>query len=669
MPQGDPAGGGRHRPSPRAINVARTAEANPHIPDMRKDLAFNTSMASEVSIRPSSAGSFRPSASGSSPRHKSATDELKAKAKQLERLHDLYQTSFSRETLLSEQYGKELQHVREKLHEVLSSGQVSKGAITARDEGMRRTYARETARIDTMETKLSGLEAYNGQLIGAINNLRMQNAPNRRAFSKIATDKQKLAEGVVRHKQTTAKSLDERERLVDQLRHMRDDAADERARFLEQVGTEPPPPCRPRVSPPPRRRPPPSHHPPPDPACQPATTHPRTPPGAQLRFLKKDSDALDATSRQTMQGLEASTEQAKRQQYVGMRSARVHKEKLEVRYGYLRSQLEGIDRDFRELERIVGVRFVPSQPESLQQIINKFLEKEAKVASLQKFWGLQNEEIEKLDLETSRLTTAADAADAADAAAGTAAAEHAAVVEARRREEKAEQRAAAEALVRNFEGACKSVGGIVALAECEVDPALVTKGCSASTISGFLSSLDQKMDEVEVLCVTLRDLYVEQEKRERLLIQSEAENLPDDEDEELPDQRRPTAIVLQEFLARRSQALGPPQFAARGPEEGESPIDILRHSLPAVSDRDGHDEGDGEAQETRRSPTRRKGLVDREARDKQIVDFACRQRQIRENAKTARPSIRRYADEDPADNFQSFATLRAGGSFPSASVR
>jgi len=604
------------------MNVARTAEANPHIPDMRKDSAFNASMGSEVSIRPSSAGSFRPSASGSSPRHKSATDELKAKGKQLERLHDLYQTSFSRETLLSEQYGKELQHVREKLQEVLRSGHVSKGAITARDEGMRRTYARETARIATMEEKLSGLETYNGQLVGAINNLRMQNAPNRRAFSKIATDKQKLAEGVVRHKQSTAKSLDERERLVDQLRHLRDDSADERGRFMEQ-----------------------------------------------LRYLKQDSDALDATSRQTMQTLESATELAKRQQYVGLRSARVHKEKLEVRYGYLRSQLEGIDRDFRELERIVGVRFVPSQPESLQQIINKFLEKEAKVASLQKFWGLQNEEIEKLGLETSRLTTAADAADAADSAAGAAAAEHAALVEARRLEEKAEQRATAEALVRNFEGACKSVGGIVAVAECEVDPALVTKGCSASTISGFLSSLDQKMDEVEVLCVTLRDLYAEQEKRERLLMQGEAGNLPDDEDEELPDQRRPTAIVLQEFLARRSQALGPPQFAARGPEEGESPIDILRHSLPAVSDRDGHDEGDGEAQETRRSPTRRKGAVDRESRDKQIVDYAIKQREIRENAKTARPSIRRYDDEQDSGDFSSFATSRAGGQFPSASIR
>ena len=381
-------------------------------------------------------------------------------------------------------------------------------------------------------------------------------------------------------------------------------------------------------------------------------------PGAQRRSLKEKSDKLDWQGRQLMERLEDWTENDKRKQYVAMRSARVKKEKLEVRYGYLRSQLEGIDRDFRELERIVGVRFVPSKPESLQEIITKFLEKEAKVASLQQFWGMQNEEIEvqseeieRLELETSRLATEA-------ASASAAAAEHAEVVEAPRRRVEAEQRAAAETLVRNFEGACKSVGGIVALAECEVEPALVTKGCSASTISGFLSALDQKMDELEVLCVTLRDLYAEQEKAERLAM--EAENLHDDEDEELPDQRRPTAIVLQDFLARSTtRNLGPPQFAPRGPES----------ALPNVSDRDGHDDGDGEAQETRRSPTRRKGAVDREARDKQIVDYACRQRQIRENAKATRPSIRRYDNEPSGDSYASFATLRPGGSFPSASVR
>lgn len=641
MPQGDPAGGGRHNPSPRTKNVARTAEANPFVPDMRKDssevkgrdpenYAFNASVGSEVSIRPSSAGSFRPSASGSSPRHNmSAAAELKAKGKRLERLHDLYQTSFSRETLLSEQYGKELQQVREHLQEVLLSGQSCKEAVTGRDERARKTKARQTKRIATMESKLSGLEAYNEQLVAAVNNLRMQNAPNRQAFSKLAADRQKLAEGMTRHKHNTAKALDERERLVDMLRHMREDSADERARFMEQ-----------------------------------------------LRVLKLDSDALDATSRQSMHKLEAATEQAKRQQYVGLRSARVHKEKLEVRYGYLRSQLEGIDRDFRELERIVGVRFVPSQPESLQQIITKFLEKEAKVASLQKFWGLQNEDIEKLGLERERLTAAADEAQVHGSQLAAAAAEHAAVVVARRREEEAEQLEKEQALVRNFNTACRAVGDIVVLSKCELEPALETKGCSASTISGFLSSLDQRMDDVEVHCVALRDLYAEQEQRERVLMHAEAQ-LPDDEDDELGDQRRPTAVRLQEFLARRSQALGPPQFATRGPEDGESPIEALKHSLPAVSDRDGHDEGDGEVQESsRRSPTRRKGAVDRETRDKQIIEYACKQRQIRENAQTARPSIRNYYNEEEArraqqksGDFSSFATSRAGGSFPSASIR
>merc|ERR1719327_2182955 len=141
---------------------------------------------------------------------------------------------------------------------------------------MRRTYARETDRVDILETKLSGLEAYNGQLVDAINNLRMQNAPNRRALSNIAMEKQRLAEGVVRHKQSTAKALDERERLVDQLRHLRDDAADERARHAEQ-----------------------------------------------RRSLKEKSDKLDWQGRQLMERLEDWTENDKRKQYVAMRSARV----------------------------------------------------------------------------------------------------------------------------------------------------------------------------------------------------------------------------------------------------------------------------------------------------------------------------------------------------------
>merc|ERR1719409_723419 len=95
-----------------------------------------------------------------------------------------------------------------------------------------------------------------------------------------------------------------------------------------------------------------------------------------------------------------------------MRGQRTQKEALEVRYGYLRSQLEGVDRDFRELQRIVGVHFIPSRPETLQEIIDKFVEKEQRVASLQKYWSLQNDEIEKLEQECAEMQAACDAEEA-----------------------------------------------------------------------------------------------------------------------------------------------------------------------------------------------------------------------------------------------------------------
>ena len=88
---------------------------------------------------------------------------------------------------------------------------------------------------------------------------------------------------------------------------------------------------------------------------------------AMVEMLKRESEEYDAQSRQSQVVLEAATELAKRQQCANMRTGRAHKEKLEVRYGYLRSQLEGVDNDFRELQRIVGVHFQPSHPECVRR--------------------------------------------------------------------------------------------------------------------------------------------------------------------------------------------------------------------------------------------------------------------------------------------------------------
>lgn len=260
MPQGDPAGGGRLRPSPRARNIAHSSEANPYIPDMKKagvaeggktlysiggggdadadrsQVAFNGDSGASPRGGRESPGSFRASSMpADASQHMSEAALKNAKRKRLERLHDLYQTSFSRETLLSEQYSKELAAARELLHEVLRSGESSGEQIKARDEGARRKKAKLEKRISTLETKLNGLETYNVQLVTAINNLRMQNGPVREAFRGIARGEERLREDVAKHKHSASKALDEREALVDKLRRFRDDWAGETLNFREQA--------------------------------------------------------------------------------------------------------------------------------------------------------------------------------------------------------------------------------------------------------------------------------------------------------------------------------------------------------------------------------------------------------------------------------------------------
>ena len=57
-----------------------------------------------------------------------------------------------------------------------------------------KSKAKLQKKVTTMEEKLNGLEEYNMQLVNAINNLRMQNAPHRRAFKLLQEREQRLAE-------------------------------------------------------------------------------------------------------------------------------------------------------------------------------------------------------------------------------------------------------------------------------------------------------------------------------------------------------------------------------------------------------------------------------------------------------------------------------------------
>jgi len=263
----------------------------------------------------------------------------------------------------------------------------------------------------------------------------------------------KLLGDMAQQKQLCHKALDERERCVDQLRHIREDSEQDQLHFMET-----------------------------------------------LEHLKRESDALDRENRAAMQTLEMATEEAKRQQWTAMRSHRGHKERLEVRYGYLRSQLEGVDRDFRELQRIVGVHFVPSQPESLQQIISKYVEKEGKIASLLKYSEQQNDEIHSLQVDQTEMQSLLDRCEGregADAAGAKAAVTHDG--------EGAKPKDAHERMQEQFQETCGLLESMYRMAKCAGGQDLETKGCSSSTVSDFMSSIATRLDELTMVAGMMRE--------------------------------------------------------------------------------------------------------------------------------------------------------------------
>jgi len=262
-----------------------------------------------------------------------------------ERQLDSYVTAVSKETLLSEQYAKELVHARERIKQLAGQLGPRAGNSNAANDSLSRSRARAMKRTAGMEGRLSEIEKYNERLAEAINALRKQSQPHFQRMKKATAQTVKRHADMQQLKQAAIKALDERDRFKAQLRMMRDEAAQERHHFAGAVSN-----------------------------------------------VEKQLEVLEDEHGRTAEELAAATETAKKKQFLEMKKKRAHKEKLDVRYGYLRSQLEAIDGEFRRLERIVGVHFLPNNPGSLEHIISKFSETETHIASLQQFWERQNQD-------------------------------------------------------------------------------------------------------------------------------------------------------------------------------------------------------------------------------------------------------------------------------------
>ena len=409
------------------------------------------------------------------------------------------------------------------------------------------------------------------------------------ATKRVLESLEKMATDMATQKAACHKALDERERSIDQIKHLQDDSTRDAADFDSQV-----------------------------------------------EMLKRDSEELDYANSNKEHVLEAASELEKRKLYATMRSSRAEREKLEVRYGYLRSQLEGIDSDFLELQRIVGVHFVPSHPESLQQIIETFVEKEQRVASLQTYWTLQNDEVEDLSSQLSTLEALAKRAEAdADKEGASASASTG-----KDRQRASEEEVGVVALTQVFDVLCSSLERAFVQAGCAEDPTLknlATKGCSLSTIHDFLAALAARVDDVSRKAYSLRQIG------QAVAHRSSGRTVPE---------------AIGAFLKPRGGNM--PQSATEGAagDEGGAVDDSglnkdslkMKENLPSISDIAQETEGETELAEGRRRAKNelRKGGIDREKRDTAISAWVTRQHKVR-GAQTARPTIREYYAEDAAE--------------------
>lgn len=319
-----------------------------------------------------------------------------------ERNIDSFVTSVSKETLLSEQYAKELSQTRERIKQLQLQLGPRAGNSSALHEALSRNRGRLIKRVTGMETRMNELEKYNEKLVATINAMRKAAVPHHQGMKRSLVMTQKRHADLQGLKTAATKALDERDRFKAQMRVLREEAAQERNHFAKAVSNS----------------------------------------DAQL-------DELDVEYSRVSEDLDASAEAAKKSQFLAMKAKRATRERLDVKYGYLRSQLEAIDGEFRKLEHIVGVHFAPADPASLmvsapwppphsrrrrqtcldggaqsdhplppshsttnppspppirpQLIINKFAEKEAHTISLQQFWAQQNGDLEATLAEIARL--------------------------------------------------------------------------------------------------------------------------------------------------------------------------------------------------------------------------------------------------------------------------
>ena len=87
----------------------------------------------------------------------------------------------------------------------------------------------------------------------------------------------------------------------------------------------------------------------------------------------------------------------RQEQFRSVKLQRDDDQKRELKLGYLQNHVRGQEMDFQRLHRIMGVKFTPEKPDSVQEIVKASLSHEQRNASLLHYVGVQNMQIEEIE--------------------------------------------------------------------------------------------------------------------------------------------------------------------------------------------------------------------------------------------------------------------------------
>lgn len=107
-------------------------------------------------------------------------------------------------------------------------------------------------------------------------------------------------------------------------------------------------------------------------------------------------------------------QKTRQESFRSLKAKRDSDQKRELRLGYLQNHVRGQEMDFQRLHRIMGVKFTPEKPDSVQDIVKASLSHEQRNASLLHYVGVQTAQIEDIeeqlrDLEAQESSLSEDA--------------------------------------------------------------------------------------------------------------------------------------------------------------------------------------------------------------------------------------------------------------------